>query len=149
MHLVKHRSRVDEKRQDRFPNSNLGVGRVGKWAQCGVTLRAFALSPPTPSPTMYFSIAPTFLRCFALLHLSPFTVNEDYCFSYRTSCAKSFQHYQPSTCSKPDQPSLIDLLILLIAFRVNVIFSQAQTRELDIYAAIGLLENTSIRDNGT
>lgn len=32
-----------------LPNSNLGVGRVGKWAQCGVTLRAFALSPSIPS----------------------------------------------------------------------------------------------------
>lgn len=29
-------------------NSNLGVGWVGKWAQCGVTLRAFALSPSVP-----------------------------------------------------------------------------------------------------
>lgn len=28
-----------------LPNSNLGVGRVGKWAQCGVTLRAFPTIP--------------------------------------------------------------------------------------------------------
>lgn len=40
--------RVDEKRWGWLPNSNLGVGRVGKWAQCGVTLRAFALSPSQP-----------------------------------------------------------------------------------------------------
>lgn len=40
--------RVDEKRWGWLPNSNLGVGRVGKWAQCGVTLRAFALSPSAP-----------------------------------------------------------------------------------------------------
>ena len=30
-------------RVPRLPNSNLGVGRVGKWAQCGVMLRAFAI----------------------------------------------------------------------------------------------------------
>lgn len=40
--------RVDEKRRGWLSNSNLGVGRVGKWAQCGVTLRAFALSPSAP-----------------------------------------------------------------------------------------------------
>lgn len=97
---------VDEKRQG-FPNSNLGVGRVGKWAQCGVTLRAFALSLSIPP-----SISPSYPPAFALLHLPPFTSSLPPCLPNHR--VKSHQHLQPSisTSSKPDRPTLIDLLIL-------------------------------------
>lgn len=61
--------RVDEKRWGWLPNSNLGVGRVGKWAQCGVTLRAFALSPSAPPlasanppPVIHLHSSPTVRR---------------------------------------------------------------------------------------
>ena len=41
-------------RVPRLPNSNLGVGWVGKWAQCGVMLRAFAIRthPTSPWPAL-------------------------------------------------------------------------------------------------
>lgn len=105
---------VDEKRQGWFPNSNLGVGRVGKWAQCGVTLRAFALSLSIPP-----SISPSY-PAFVLLHLPPFTSTLLPCLPNHR--VKSLQHLRPSTSSKPDRPTLIDLLILVIAIRLNAIF---------------------------
>lgn len=77
-------SRVDEKRQGWFPNSNLGVGRVGKWAQCGVALRAFALSPSI-LPSFLLLLHRTLLPAFALLRLPPVTVNQRYYPVYQTT----------------------------------------------------------------
>lgn len=68
--------RVDEKRRGWLPNSNLGVGWVGKWAQCGVTLRAFALSPSlltpaTPPPSLPpLSTPPRFFIPHSVLHFT-------------------------------------------------------------------------------
>lgn len=70
--------RVDEKRWGWLPNSNLGVGRVGKWAQCGVTLRAFALSPSAPARSPHQPANPPPLSSasphpqYAALHLPRF-----------------------------------------------------------------------------
>lgn len=119
---------VDEKRRGWLPNSNLGVGRVGKWAQCGVTLREFALSPSTPLPTRWhlhrtFSsimCATLYFPRFNLFALSAGDTSSSRPLSPPLSLIRLFVYHLSLAPSKPDRSTLIDLLILTIVLCLPV-----------------------------
>lgn len=145
--------RVDEKRWGWLPNSNLGVGRVGKWAQCGVTLRAFALSPsappafaPPPVVRHHSSrvSSPTVRRHSTFRTLTPpCSIHGRKLLAKPSAKSHPTPRAPPPVPSKPDRPTLIDLLISTI-----VLYLPARTSfllsSLDKKAILGVTNDLRV-----
>lgn len=99
-------------------------------SRCGhllFLLRSFLPSTSPSHPPSCFR-SPSLTPCHCQPALLPCLPNHR---------VKSLQRLRPPTSSKPDRPTLIDLFISVIVFRLKAIFFP--TCNLCIYAAISLL----------